>query len=72
MWQGMVDAKKHLGVGPGDSTSQMAARTSRGSSKLKKIVEKEANKCLRGFKRMEVIVNRTQAIIDEEQESISK
>jgi len=68
LWQSIKDVKKTHGVGPGESN--VTAKNSKGSRSLRKTVEREANKCLRGFTRMATIVRRTENIIEEELESL--
>ena len=64
--------KKNHGVGPGESGVMKTNKCSRGSSSLRKSIEREANKCFRGFSRMATIVKRTEQIIAEEEASLER
>ena len=77
IWQGILDVKKEHGVGPGGTSistnpGRPAATFIRSgkSRSLRRTVEKEASKCFRGFARMETIIKRTEALIEQEQENI--
>ena len=56
MWQSIMEAKSHHGIGPGDTSARNMINNSAG---FRKTVQREANKCQRGFRRMETILNRT-------------